>query len=77
MVNHTLAYYLLNSYLVNRKQFVSIDKCQSAVCNIPCAVPQVSILGTKLFILYVNDMCNIYKLVKYILFVADAQMLCR
>ena len=67
----------LNSYLENRKQFVSIDKCQSAVRNIPCGVPQSSILGLKLFILYVSDMCNISKLVKYILFADDTIFLCR
>ena len=63
----------LNSYLENRKQFtgMSIDKCQSAVCNISCGVPQGSILAPKLFILYINDMCNISKLVKYILFADD------
>ena len=61
----------LNSYLENRKQFVSIEKCQSAVRNILCGVPQGSILDPKLFVLYVNDMCNISKLVKYILFADD------
>ena len=64
-----VAYKWLNSYLENRKQFVSIDKCQPAVHYISCGVPQGSILGPKLFILYDNDMCNITKLVKY--FYAD------
>ena len=68
-----VAYKWLNSYLENGKQFVSIDKCQSAVCNISC-VPQGSILGPKLFILYVNDMCNISKLVKYIFFTDDTNI---
>ena len=63
-----VAYKWVNSYQENRKQFVSIDKCQSAVRNISCGVPQVSDLGPKLyFTLYVKDMCNISKLVKYIL----------
>ena len=66
-----MAYKWLNNYLENRKQFVSIDKCQSALSNISCGVPQGSILSPNLFILYVNDMCNISKLVKYILFVDD------
>ena len=58
----------LTSYLANRKPFVSIDTCKSDVRSISCGVPQCSILGPKLFIMYVNDMCNISKLVKYILF---------
>ena len=46
-----------------------------AVCNISCGVPQGSILGPRLFILYVNDMCNISKLIKYILFADDTKMM--
>ena len=65
-----MAYKWLNIYLENRKQFLSIDKCQSAVRNISCGVPQVSTLN---FLLYVNDMCNISKLVKYILFADDTK----
>jgi len=49
---------------------VPIDTCKSD------GVPQGSILGTKLFIMYVNDMCNISKLVKYILFADDTKTLC-
>ena len=68
------AFNWLNSFLENRKQFVSIDKCNSTVRNISCGVPQGSILGPKLFILYVNDMCNISNLVKYILFADDTNI---
>ena len=44
----------LASYLSNRKQYVSIDECNSDLLNVLCGVPQGSILGPKLFILYVN-----------------------
>ena len=66
----------LNSYLDLRKQNVSIDGCKSNVRSISCGVPQGSILGPKLFIMYVNDMCNISKLVKFILFADDTNILC-
>ena len=35
-----------------------------------------SILGPKLFILYINDLCNISRLVKYILFADDTNLFC-
>ena len=65
---------LLNSYLENRQQCMSIDKCKSDVRNISCGVPQGSILCPTIFILYVNDMCNISKFVKCILFADDTNI---
>ena len=50
---------------------MSIDTCKSDVLNVSCGVPQGSIVGPKLFIMHVNYMCNISKLVKYILFADD------
>ena len=49
------------------KQYVSIDECNSDLLNVLCGVPQGSILGPKLFILYVNDICNISKILKFVL----------
>jgi len=46
------------SYLRNRKQFTAIGNNSSAVNEIKCGVPQISVLGPLLFLIYVNDIHN-------------------
>ena len=45
--------------------------------DITCSVPQGSILGSKLFILYINDMVNVSKLFKFIIFANDTNLFFR
>ena len=42
--------------------------------KVSCGVPQGYILGPALFILYVNDMCNVSSVVKSILFADDTNL---
>ena len=50
-----VGYDWIKSYLCERKQYVSVNSCNSEAMNVVCGVPQGSILGPKLCILYVND----------------------
>ena len=62
------------SYLMNRFQYVTINGTNSDYMNVLCWVPQGSILGPILFILYINDMCNVSTLLKPILFADDTNL---
>ena len=66
----------LKSYLLNRKQFVNFNGIKSELQDVICGVPQGSILGPKLFILYINDMCNITKVMDLIIFADDTNIFC-
>ena len=80
---HKLAHYgirgvalkWLTSYLHNRQQRVHVNNAQSDCQNLIHGIPQGSILGPLLFIIYINDMPNVQKLAKFILYADDANII--
>ena len=63
------------SYLMNRKQYVSISGFESNVATMDFGVPQGSVLGPLLFLIYINDLHVAIKYSKTRHFADDTNLL--
>lgn len=68
---------LFSSYLSNRQQFVSIQGVDSNILPILNGVPQGSVLGPVLFLLYINDLPDSGIISSCILYADDTTLLAK
>ena len=61
-------------YLNNRKQYVQIGSSRSKYTPIELGVPQGSILGPLLFIIYINDITSSSDLFKFTMYADDTTL---
>ena len=77
-----LEYYRINgnylrwfeNYLEDRQQFISFEHNSTKKATVTCGVPQGSILGPLLFLLYVNDLRHASKILNPIMFADDTNL---
>ena len=65
---------LFQSYLNNRKQYTEIEDTTSTILPIHVGVPQGSILGPILFIIYVNDLPQCSNKFDFIMYADDTTL---
>ena len=66
-----IPFQLFKSYLSDRKQYVEINDAKSDVLQITTGVPQGSILGPVLFIIYINDFSQASQVFNFISYADD------
>ncbi len=65
---------LMENYLSNRKKYVEIDDSKSDMLHLTTGVPQGSILGPLLFIIYINDITHASKIFEFIIYADDTNL---
>ena len=71
-----LPHQLFKSYLSNRVQYVSVNNSTSDIMQITHGVPQGSILGPLLFLIFINDFPSVSSFFKFSLFADDSTLTC-
>ena len=64
---------MFKSYLNNRRKFITHNS-NTSFANISCSIPQGSILGPLLFLLYINDLSNVAPVLDPIMYADDTNL---
>ena len=68
---------MVKFYLSNPNQYVSLNGYESGLAALNCGLPpQGSVLGSLLFLLYINDLNQAIKFYKVHHFADDTNLLC-
>jgi retron-type reverse transcriptase len=62
-------------YLSNRFQFIETNYDSSALKSVRCGMPQGSVLGPMIFLLYINDLPSIHNDIKSVLYADDTTLI--